>query len=598
MKNGWKIVPMGKLCSISSGESDTQDSVPDGLYAFFDRSKIIKRSSRFLYDCEALIIPGEGKEFFPKYFKGKFDLHQRAYALFDFLPDLDVRFLYHLLHYRSDYFPSVAVGATVKSLRRRHFEDLPVPVPPLPTQQRIVGILDEAFAGIATAKANAEKNLQNAPALFESHLQSVFTQRGKGWKQKPLAELCESSRVITYGVIKLGDEVPTGVPCLRTSNVRWLRIDTEGMKRIAPRLSLEYSRTILKGGEVLVNVRGTLGGVAVASREMAGWNVSREVAVVPIDSKRINPEFLGYLIGSGTTQQWLGGVKKGAAYVGINIEDLRLLPVSIPSMAEQREIVSHLESLHKETQHLASIYEWKLAALEALKKSLLYKAFNGELTEQESESVIIPFPVAMPNIAPIDLHAGILAVGYKLHEKRGTLKFYGHVKTEKISHMMEALVGIDLGRVPVQDAAGPNDFPHLKKVEHRARMAKFFTFHERTGGGYRMAKGSNFNSLIAKTRAALGELNQKVEDLINLMVSMTMQQAEIFATVFAAWNNLLLENKRPSDEEIVLAARENWHPKKLEIPRDKFFKAIGWMREKGICPEGKGKKVVPKAARS
>ncbi len=61
-----------------------------------------------------------------------------------------------------------------------------IPIPPLPEQQRIVGILDEAFEGIATAKANAEKNLQNARALFESHLQSVFTQRGKGWMEKPL----------------------------------------------------------------------------------------------------------------------------------------------------------------------------------------------------------------------------------------------------------------------------------------------------------------------------------------------------------------------------------------------------------------------------
>ena len=176
---------------------------------------------------------------------------------------------------------SGAVGISASA--KEFIESYPIPVPPLPEQQRIVGILDEAFEGIATAKANAEKNLQNARALFESHLQSVFTQRGKGWKQKPLAELCDSSRVITYGVIKLGDEVPTGVPCLRTSNVRWLRIETEGMKRIASKLSAEYSRTILKGGEVLVNVRGTLGGVAVALPEMAGWNVSREVAVVPIE---------------------------------------------------------------------------------------------------------------------------------------------------------------------------------------------------------------------------------------------------------------------------------------------------------------------------
>ena len=68
---------------------------------------------------------------------------------------------------------------------------IPIPVPPLPEQQRIVGILDEAFEGIATAKANAEKNLQNARALFESHLQSVFTQRGEGWVEKRLRDVCD-----------------------------------------------------------------------------------------------------------------------------------------------------------------------------------------------------------------------------------------------------------------------------------------------------------------------------------------------------------------------------------------------------------------------
>jgi len=264
----------------------------------------------------------------------------------------------------------------------RHYKllkELEIAYPTRAEQQRIVGILDAAFDGIATAKANAEQNLQNARALFESHLQSVFTQRGEGWVEKPLAELCDPKRVITYGVIKLGDEIPNGVPCLRTSNVRWLRIETEGMKRIAPTLSSEYSRTILRGGEVLVNVRGTLGGVAVAAREMAGWNVSREVAVVPVDESRVNSAFISYLIGSGVSQQWLGGVKKGAAYVGINIEDLRLLPVSAPTLDKQLEIVRHLGLLQEETQRLESLYQRKLAALAALKKSLLHQAFSGKL---------------------------------------------------------------------------------------------------------------------------------------------------------------------------------------------------------------------------
>lgn len=293
------------------------------------------------------------------------------------------RFLQYMLvsrDYKHELLSAGEAGATRQALTKGMLQTFGVRFPAsLPEQRRIVGILDAAFEGIATAKRNAEQNLRNARAVFESHLQSVFTHRGPGWVEKPLAELCDSSRVITYGVIKLGYEIPDGVPCLRTSNVRWLRIETEGMKRIAPSLSSEYSRTILKGGEVLVNVRGTLGGVAVAAPEMAGWNVSREVAVVPVNSSRVNPAFLSYLIGSGTSQHWLGGVKKGAAYVGINIEDLRLLPVNAPKMEKQLEVVRHLDSLQSKTQRLALLYQRKLAALEALKKSLLHQAFSGKL---------------------------------------------------------------------------------------------------------------------------------------------------------------------------------------------------------------------------
>ena len=99
--------------------------------------------------------------------------------------------------------------------------DFPVPVPPLPEQRRIVGILDEAFDGIATAKANAEKNLQNARALFESHLNAVFTQRGEGWVEKRLGEVCKiengrSGRRITPTAQKY---VEAGIPWINTGHI-------------------------------------------------------------------------------------------------------------------------------------------------------------------------------------------------------------------------------------------------------------------------------------------------------------------------------------------------------------------------------------------
>ena len=292
---------------------------------------------------------------------------------------LDAKYLYYYLSSIVDLLNDLGSGATFKELSGGKLKEVRVPIAPPSEQQRIVAILDEAFDGIATAKANAEKNHKNSKALLARHLQEIFSRRGNGWVSRPLSDLCCEGRVITYGVVQLGEEVPGGVPCLRTSNVRWLRIDAEGMKRISTEISDGYSRTILRGGEVLVNVRGTLGGVAVASAEMSGWNVSREVAVAPVDPEKINPYFVAYCVGSGVSQEWLAGMKKGAAYVGINIEDLRNLPIYFPSQEDQERLVGHLDVLAAEVDSLASTYTRKLVALDDLKKSLLHNAFSGQL---------------------------------------------------------------------------------------------------------------------------------------------------------------------------------------------------------------------------
>ena len=131
---------------------------------------------------------------------------------------------------------------------------------------------------------------------------------------------------------------------------------------------------------MLVNVRGTLGGVAVASPEMVGWNVSREVAVVPADPGRIIPSYLAYCIGSKASQDWLTGVQKGAAYSGINIADLRELTIPVPPKSAQSEVVSRMSAVRAQSLRLEKIALAKLDALAELKQSLLQRAFDGELT--------------------------------------------------------------------------------------------------------------------------------------------------------------------------------------------------------------------------
>ena len=292
---------------------------------------------------------------------------------------LSVKFLFYYLRSIVGLLNDLGTGATFKELSGSKLAQVPIRIPPVAEQKRIIGILDQAFEAIDSANANAEKNLQNAQVLFDSYLDMRVSRMDHERPAIPLVELCEASRLITYGVIKLGAHVPKGIPCLRTSNVRRLRIETDGMKVIAPALSAEYSRTILRGGEVLVNVRGTLGGVAVVPEEMEGWNVSREVAVVPVAKSRINPTFAAYVIASGASQEWLGTMKKGATYVGINIEDLRRLPMPLPSETEQAKLVADVLAVAEEADRLQENNKKKLHSLQDLRASCLDRAFNGEI---------------------------------------------------------------------------------------------------------------------------------------------------------------------------------------------------------------------------
>ena len=131
---------MGVIVTITNGNSNVQDAVTqskDGLYPFFDRSEDIKYLPTFLFDKEAIIYPGEGTEFMPRYFKGKFALHQRCYAIFDFNEIINARFLYFYLKTRNSYFVKNAVGSTVPSLRLDTFQKLKVIIPPKKIQHSV-----------------------------------------------------------------------------------------------------------------------------------------------------------------------------------------------------------------------------------------------------------------------------------------------------------------------------------------------------------------------------------------------------------------------------------------------------------------------------
>lgn len=166
---GWKEEKLGKISVIKTGSSNREDSNLDAEYTFFDRSMDIRRSSRYLFDTEAVIVAGEGQEFIPKHFIGKFDLHQRTYAIMDF-KNVSGYFLYYYLTYYKNYFLSQAVGSTVKSLRLPMFQKMTIKYPCSKEQRKITTILSSTDREIVALKENLESLKQEKKALMQQLL--------------------------------------------------------------------------------------------------------------------------------------------------------------------------------------------------------------------------------------------------------------------------------------------------------------------------------------------------------------------------------------------------------------------------------------------
>ncbi len=292
---------------------------------------------------------------------------------------LDHKFLYYYLTSIVELLDSLGTGAIFRELSGGKLKEVLIPFPPLPEQQRIVDVLDEAFAGLATAQTHAEKNLQNARALFESHLQSVFTQRGKGWvaKRKPLAELCDLIVDCEHKTAPIQQE---GIPSIRTPNIGKGKLLLNGVNRVSEKTYKTWTqRAEPSPGDLILAREAPAGNVAVIPENMRVCLGQRTVLIRP-KADVLEPTFLAFLLLEPKTQATLLAHSRGATVQHVNMKDIRALDVgAIPSLEVQRSIVSTLLSFDIETQRLESLYQQKLAALAALKKSLLHQAFSGAL---------------------------------------------------------------------------------------------------------------------------------------------------------------------------------------------------------------------------
>jgi type I restriction enzyme S subunit len=268
----WEAKKLGDMATIKTGKTDVKDAVEDGEYPLFDRSDQIKRSNKYLFDTEAVIVPGEGKDFTPRYYKGKFDLHQRTYAIFDF-KELNGKYLFFAMHILRHTLRDFAVGSTVESLRLPILKNLDIPYPPPPEQSRIATVLSWFDDLIEVKKRQNEILEKTAMAIFKSwfidfepfrdgefvYSEELGKEIPKGWEVRPIEK---EFKLIKGKKCKLSDNYFEGyspyllIETFKTGKIEFWTIEKE------PRVDENDVVLVADGessGKVLRYQKGILG---------------------------------------------------------------------------------------------------------------------------------------------------------------------------------------------------------------------------------------------------------------------------------------------------------------------------------------------------
>lgn len=281
----------------------------------------------------------------------------------------------YLARYLSWFNPSnLILDNAYPSIRLEDINNLEIPLPPLATQQKIAAILDQASAIIANNRAIVEK--------YDAVTQSLFLEmfgdpvkNEKGWEKVRFDELVSNDCPLTYGIVQPGEEFENGIPCVRPVDLTSQYIYVDELKRIDPKISSKFSRTLLKGGELLLSVRGSVGIISIADISLIGSNVTRGIVPIWFDSEISNKLFFYYLYCTKEIQREVKALAKGATLIQINLKDLRELRIIKPPVKLQNQFAERVQAIEAQKQQA----QLELAKSEELFNSLLQKAFKGEL---------------------------------------------------------------------------------------------------------------------------------------------------------------------------------------------------------------------------
>ena len=377
MKEGWEIKTLGEVCDILDRlrKPITKSDRVVGDYPYYGATGILSYVDHYIFSEDLVLLGedgakwgvGERSAFIAT---GKYWVNNHAHVLKPKNDALEYNWLVHYLN-GNDLTPFVT-GMTVPKLTQEKMRSIPIPLPPLTEQQRIVSIIDEAFEAIDKAIENTQKNLQNAKELLDSYLHKFYTSTFEGWEEKKLKDIAEYFNGLTYSPKDVSN---VGIIVLRSSNVQNDELDFNDIIRV----NLEVKEKIkVKEGDVLMCSRN--GSARLVGKTATIKNLS-EVMTFGTFMMIVRSPYNPYLAWFFKSEEFRNQIKGGENTMINQITRYMLddIYLSFPPVHKQIEIVEKLDTLSFNLNNVQTVYQQKLLDLEELKKSILNKAFAGEL---------------------------------------------------------------------------------------------------------------------------------------------------------------------------------------------------------------------------
>ena len=346
MKQGWEIKKIKDICDkASSNIAQNKITELNGDYPVYGASGFVQNVDFYHRDTDYIGVVKDGSGV------GRINVYPAYSSLLGtlqyILPKEGYALNYVAYALKSLNLAEYASGAAIPHIYFKDYGEETIPVPPREEQERIVEELD-CLSGIIEKKRQQLKELD---ALAQSIFYEMFgdpVTNEKGWEVVPLSSAVDEKCPISYGIVQPMDDIEDGVPIVRPVDLIETFVYNRGLKKTSKEISDSYKRTILRGDEILMCVRGTTGIVSLATEELSGCNTTR--GIVPLFFTKMNRWFMFYLFKSDAMVNLIAENTYGIALKQINIKNLRQLPIVTPSLPLQQTFASKIEAIEKQKE--------------------------------------------------------------------------------------------------------------------------------------------------------------------------------------------------------------------------------------------------------